>query len=178
MAVRHILALALVLASPAVLVADADTPPGATSCAAEPNLPPEWNNWRAAVPLKTMSTYSQAEAGLHFPLPKIRADLVLYASSTVAYRAAPGAAISATTYGGMIEVRAQKEGRLKIALDDSAWIDLVRDGVAVPSVAHSHGPPCSGIRKIVEFDVERGIYTLQIVNAPKASIGAMALMAD
>ena len=76
----------------------------------------------------------------------------------------------------MIPVEVKKAGRLVVALDAGAWIDLVRDGVAVKSVVHDHGPACSGIRKMVEFDVSQGRYLLQITNAPAASIHAMAVV--
>jgi hypothetical protein len=31
------------------------------------------------------------------------------------------------------------------------------------SIAHGHGPDCSGIRKMVDFRLEAGSYVLQIV---------------
>jgi hypothetical protein len=48
----------------------------------------------------------------------------------------------------------------------------------VKSVTHGHGPACSGIRKMVEFEVTQGRYQLQIVNAPTASVHAMAVLRD
>src|SRR3546814_6328727 len=78
----------------------------------------------------------------------------------------------------MITVEVKKAGRLIVALDAGAWIDLVRDGAAQKSITHGHGPACSGIRKMVEYDVTPGRYQLQIVNAPTASIHAMALVRD
>src|SRR3546814_10877370 len=81
-------------------------------------------------------------------------------------------------FGGTIPVEVKKAGRLIVALDAGAWIDLVRDGAVVKSVAHGHGPACSGIRKTVEYDVAPGRYQLQIVNAPTASIHAMAVLRD
>mgnify|MGYP003351341416 CR=1 FL=1 len=37
---------------------------------------------------------------------------------------------------------------------------------------------CSGIRKMVEYDVTPGRYLVQIVNAPQLSIRAMAVLRD
>ena len=70
----------------------------------------------------------------------------------------------------------KKAGRLVVALDGGAWIDLVHEGAVVKSATHGHGPACSGIRKMVEFDVTPGRYLLQIVNAPSDKIRAMAVM--
>src|SRR3546814_11240362 len=73
----------------------------------------------------------------------------------------------------MIPVEVKKAGRLIVALDAGAWIDLVRDGAAQKSITHGHGPACSGIRKMVEYDVTPGRYQLQIGNAPTAAIHAI-----
>ena len=55
-------------------------------------------------------------------------------------------------------------------------VTVKRDGKIVKSATHGHGPACSGIRKMVEFDVTPGRYLLQIVNAPAQSIRAMAVL--
>jgi hypothetical protein len=49
-------------------------------------------------------------------------------------------------------------------------IDLVDgNGTAVVSAAHSHGPACSGVHKIVDFVLAPGTYILQISgNADRA----------
>ena len=43
-----------------------------------------------------------------------------------------------------------------------------RDGKIIGSVAHTEGPPCSGIRKIVDFTLAPGRYALQLSGATKA----------
>ena len=76
----------------------------------------------------------------------------------------------------MVPVAVKKPGRLLVALDQGAWIDLVQDGRPVKPAAHRHGPACSGITKIVEYRVAPGRYLLQIVNAPEPTIRAMAVL--
>ncbi len=53
-----------------------------------------------------------------------------------------------------------------------AWIDVVRDGKPLESIAHGHGPACSGIRKIVDFALQPGRYLVSIDGneAPEVSI--------
>jgi hypothetical protein len=34
-------------------------------------------------------------------------------------------------------------------------------------VAHGHAPPCSGVRKMVDFDLSTGSYTVQLSGAAK-----------
>jgi hypothetical protein len=66
-----------------------------------------------------------------------------------------------------------KGGRYRVALDQAAWIDIVRDGKALTSVAHGHGPNCTTIRKIVDFDLTPGAYTLKLTKLTKASAKLM-----
>jgi homogentisate 1,2-dioxygenase len=49
-----------------------------------------------------------------------------------------------------------------VALGSGAWIDVLKGKAAMASVAHGHGPDCSGIRKMVDFRLSPGRYTLQI----------------
>jgi hypothetical protein len=64
-------------------------------------------------------------------------------------------------------------GRYRVALDQGGWIDLVRDGKPLTSVAHGHGPNCTTIRKIVDFDLTPGSYTLKLTKLTKAQAKVM-----
>jgi hypothetical protein len=66
------------------------------------------------------------------------------------------------SYGGLIGVTVAQPGSYRVALSSGAWIDLVRDGKAVTSTAHGHGPACTGVLKMVDFPLTPGRYTLQI----------------
>jgi hypothetical protein len=52
-------------------------------------------------------------------------------------------------------------------------VDVIREGAAVPSVAHGHGPACTGIRKMVDFDLASGAYTLQLAGNASATLPLM-----
>ena len=71
----------------------------------------------------------------------------------------PGGSVS---HGGLIGIWVAKAGQYRIALGSGAWIDLISNGKPVISIAHGHGPACTGIRKMVDFDLKPGHYTLQI----------------
>jgi len=47
---------------------------------------------------------------------------------------------------------------------------VVSGGKAAASVAHSHGPDCSGVRKMVDFPLTPGTYTLQIAGSRQRAI--------
>lgn len=161
------LALTAALFVPA---AQADEPP--VDCAAAPALPAALAGWGRAAELKAMD---RADPAASPSLAGNRTSVSLHPMNRVEFQVAPGKAAQSDRYGGMIRVDVAKAGRLQVALGEGAWIDLVRAGSVVASVEHGHGPSCSGIRKIVAFDVEPGAYVLQIVNAPRASIAAMAI---
>jgi hypothetical protein len=71
----------------------------------------------------------------------------------------PGGSVS---YGGLVRIDVPAAGTYRVALSSAAWVDLVRGGNAVTSVKHGHGPDCSGIRKMVDYPLQPGRYTLQI----------------
>ena len=56
----------------------------------------------------------------------------------------------------------ERTGTYGIAIAQGAWIDVARDGAPLRSVAHRHGPSCSTIRKIVEFALAPGRYTITL----------------
>ena len=70
------------------------------------------------------------------------------------------------TFAGAYPLTVTKAGTYRVALSAGAWIDLVdRDRKMLKTVAHTEGPACSGIRKIVDFTLEPGNYTLQLSGA-------------
>jgi hypothetical protein len=74
----------------------------------------------------------------------------------------------AGTFGGVYHVTIATAGTYRVALQNGAWVDLVRDGKSLTSVAHMEGAPCSGIRKIVDFALQPGTYIVQLSGAKTA----------
>lgn len=165
-----LLTFAAVLVAP---MAQADEPP--VACVAAPALPAALAGWSHPAELKAIGRADPAILATSPGLGINRTSVSLDPMKRVEFRVAPGKAAQLDRYGGMVRVDVAKAGRLQVALGEGAWIDLVRGGSVVASVEHGHGPPCSGIRKIVAFDVEPGAYLLQIANAPRAVIDAMVI---
>ena len=169
--------MAIVLASIIPAAAASAAPPvKQASCPATPVLPDDLADWARNASSKTIYAYGADLAADWAPLGAARTELPLHRYESLRYGIAPERVPDVHKFGGMIPVEVKKAGRLVVALDAGAWIDLVLDGVAVKSVVHGHGPACSGVRKMVEFDVTQGRYLLQITNAPAASIHAMAVV--
>lgn len=66
------------------------------------------------------------------------------------------------SYGGMFQITLKESGLYRIVLANASWIEMVKNGKGAQSVAHSHGPDNSGIRKMVDYNLEAGTYTLQL----------------
>lgn len=66
------------------------------------------------------------------------------------------------SYGGMFEVQINESGTYRVVLGNASWIDVTKDGKPAQSIAHSEGPKNSGIRKMVDYKLESGMYVLQL----------------
>lgn len=78
------------------------------------------------------------------------------------------------SYGGLFTLSVKTAARVGVGLSEPAWVDIVTGDQAVPSIAHGHGPECSGIRKIVWFDLPAGVHLLQIADSPAREVRVMA----
>ena len=88
----------------------------------------------------------------------------------VTFPLAPDRKPAPGTFGGVYHVTVATAGTYRVALQSGAWIDLIRDGKSLTSIAYMEGAPCSGIRKIVDFALQPGTYTLQLSNAKAAQM--------
>ena len=91
--------------------------------------------------------------------------LRLQPSDKVAFVLKPERPPASGTFSGIYSFNVTTAGTYHIALSAGAWIDVVGDGKSLASVAHTEGPPCSGIRKIVDFTLAPGAYRLQLSGA-------------
>jgi len=147
----------IVLASPASSRADEGH---AAACPSTVDLPAELAGWNTREPLKagkSADKLDNATLGIGTAV-----DAALLGTPDVKYASRPEKPGGSVSYGGLFAFTAQEAGRFRVALGSGAWIDVVRDGETVESVAHGHGPECSGVRKMVDFDLAPGTYTLQI----------------
>ena len=76
----------------------------------------------------------------------------------------------AGTSAGLAAIDVPKAGKLDVVLSTATWVDMIRDGKAVPSSAHAMTTGCVGIRKSVTFDVTPGRYVIQLTDGPDKSV--------
>lgn len=83
--------------------------------------------------------------------------------------------VSATGGEAVVAFRVTTPGRYRVALDQPGWIDLLRDGKSIESVGHGHGPDCTTIRKIVDFDLAPGQHSIKLTKLVKPQARLMLI---
>jgi hypothetical protein len=74
---------------------------------------------------------------------------------------APGQAITFAPSAPLALVITEA-GTYGVVIDQTAWINVARDGASLHSNGNGHGPPCSSIRKTVDFQLQPGRYTITL----------------
>ena len=158
-------------ASPAIV-------PSPMACPATPAaLPGELSGWNRRVPL-TAALEAGARPGAEARLtPGTAVDGTLGPTPEVRYALRPEKPGGSVSFGGIYAFTVPEAGHYRVALGSAAWIDVIEAGDAgkgnakgLTSIAHGHGPECSGIRKMVDFALEPGDYLLQIAANAEAKL--------
>lgn len=129
-------------------------------CTAQAELPAALTGWAAP---GNMNAAASAKGIATAKLTPGKAEtLKLLPTPKVAYPLRPEKPGGSVSYGGLAGFTVAEEGIWRVALSSGAWVDVVKNGAASPSVAHGRGPDCSGIRKMVDYRLTPGTYTLQV----------------
>lgn len=113
-------------------------------------------------------------------LPARGVALELQPYFTVDYVLAPAKQPkSEDDWGGVLVIQnVPKAGRYQVTASEHAWIDLIQNGKALASTAHTGKPDCAGVRKSVRFDLEPGPLTVQVSGAETKQIKLAILPAE
>lgn len=137
-----------------------ETAPRPDCAVTTPTLPPELAGWSSSAP-RTAANSAGAASRASLSVGQA-AQLRLLPTSTVRYALPPEKPGKPASHGGLASFTVATPGTYRVALGAGAWVDVVRNGKAVASVAHGHGPACSTIRKMVDFKLTPGRYLLQV----------------
>jgi hypothetical protein len=160
----------LLAAMPALAQAEPEPP----ACSVPGVLPPELSAW-------SMLAYHDAAAspaGLAKAALTVgeTARVTLLHTPAVSYRLRPEKPAAPDSYGGLLQLVVPARGTYRLVLGSRAWIDLVAPGgTPVASLAHSMGPACTGIRKMVDFTLDPGSYVVQLSGNAEPAISVLAL---
>lgn len=148
------------------------TPPDSPAVCPRPAAPPpELSGWATMAPARAAVT----DAGATVLPIGTGVRVTLLPTPFISYRLAPERPGTPASSGGLLAIDVGQAGRYRVALGEAAWIDMVRDGRMVASAAHGHGPACSGIRKMVDFDLAPGRHLLQIAGSGTVTIPMMVV---
>jgi hypothetical protein len=86
---------------------------------------------------------------------------------------------SPDSFGGVISfANVPRAGLYQITLSAEAWIDVIQDGQALKSTAHSGKRGCADIRKSVRFDLKPGALTIQLSGASEKTVNLAVVPAE
>jgi len=142
----------------------------AAACPATPApLPAELRGWPRARPVRAGGTAARATV-----LPVGEGTVAtLLPTPRVTYAVRPEKPGGSVSSGGLFAFRVATAGRYRVALGSAAWVDVLAGTTPAVSVAHGHGPDCSGVRKMVDFDLKPGRYLLQVAGNGTATLPLM-----
>lgn len=146
-------------------------PAGPPACAAPVAPPGGMEGWSKMAPVAAAVRAGEVGKAL-LPIGS-SARATLLPIGQIDFALPPARTPAAESGGGLFGFAVTTPGRYRVALGSAAWIDVVRNGRSLPSVAHGHGPACSGIRKMVDFDLQPGRYLLQIAGSEPLATGVM-----
>lgn len=135
---------------------------GHAACAdgGEGVLPAELSGWNERQPLEAGKRENRlASATLEIGKG---VDARLARTSEVRYPVRPEKPGGSVSYGGLFTFVVDQPGTYRVALGSGAWVDVLRDKAVIQSATFGRGPECTGVRKMVNFALEPGRYTLMI----------------
>lgn len=156
----------------AALASEPMTPPAA--CPAGVVAPPKA---MAAWSSPTDLTAAKTEDGLAGAALKIgqAVKAELHPTRQVVYPVQPEKPGGSVASGGLFDLTISRKGVYRIAIGSAAWLDVLKGGEVMRSGAHGHGPDCTGIRKMVDFDLAPGRYTVQVSANPGSTLPILVL---
>lgn len=145
--------------------------PSAPTCTAPAVLPAELASWAKPTAMKAVGKAAKLDQATLVEGQAV--TLSLLATPNVTYPVRPEKPGGSVSYGGLARFTVTQAGTWRVALGSGAWVDVVKDGKAATSVAHGHGPACTGVRKMVDYALSPGMYTLQLAANGSDNVGLL-----
>ncbi|KAB8124563.1 hypothetical protein D3W54_10730 [Komagataeibacter medellinensis] len=159
------------VASP-VLAAQPGPQDADSACAGTgPVLPDELAGW--ATPESATAAANAAGLAAMVLVPGRAVSARLHPVSKMEYVLPPEQAGAPDSTGGMVVFQAPVAGTYRVMLGQKAWLDVVHGGETTASVHHQHGPACSGIGKMVDFELPAGRSVIELSAASTPEIEIM-----
>ena len=162
----------LLLASATAAWAQEEAP--AACPAGPPAAPPaEYATWAARADLASADKATDLSKAEIAPGKAVTAHL--HPTKEVAFVTQPEKPGGSISRGGMLSLKIDQAGTYRVSIGSGAWLDVLKDGKVLDSVAHNPGPACTGIRKTVDFALQPGRYVVQISANPVDDLGVIVI---
>lgn len=159
----------------AMLAAATPLAPAAAECPADgAALPPAYAAWTSAKPLPSAIAASGSTAASFATGEAV--DVRLHPDGNVTYLTLPKGAGEAASFGGLASFEVARAGLYRVALGDFAWVDIDRDGKPLTPAAFGHGPECTAVKKVVDYQLEPGRYVIEISGEKTLRVRLMILL--
>jgi hypothetical protein len=168
-----LVAAALLVLAPTALAQQQPATAPAACAAKDTALTAELKPWTTRTPVKAAASNGDIKAA-NLKVGQAYAA-TLAATPDVKYAATPEKPGGSVSKGGMFGLTVKEAGTYGVALGAGAWVDVLKDGKPLQSGAFGHGPECSTIRKIVNFDLTPGEYVVQISANADAELAMMVV---
>lgn len=136
-------------------------------------LPAELAGWRAG----RVATASAQATGAPALSPGQGTRVALHPIAHVSLPVRP-AKPGPGGHAGLLAFHVPRAGRYRVLQGAPGWMEMVRNGRAIASTTHGHGPQCSGIRKMVDFDLGPGRHVLELVGVADPVVTVMVQRID
>ncbi len=140
----------------------------------------DWSVKRELALLKDTDLETVLSGATIASLPSQGVALELMPHAAVEYVQAPGRAPkSEGSFGGVLQVlNVDKAGAYNVTLSGEGWIDIIQNGKAVASIAHTGKKDCETLRKSVRFEFQTGPAAIQISGVAATQIKLAVLPAE
>jgi hypothetical protein len=148
--------------------AQAQTP----ACAAQGPAPAEFTGFDTPGKLAaglTLAAAPELKPGQAYTVSLSPAPSVTYAKT-------PDRPPVSDRFAGLTAFTITKAGTYSIAADLGVWFDVLSNDAVIDSTSHHH-VDCSSVRKVVDFPLKPGSYTLQLSGSPKPAVVIMIIPA-
>ncbi len=137
-------------------------------------IPPAFASWTARTVKIAAATDAAGLAAAIVPVEKA-VDVELKPAATVTFEPRPATPGGSVSRGGLFRLTIPHAGVWRVAIGMRGWIEVVVDGKPAASVGHGGGPACSGIGKIVDYDLPAGSHVLMLSASDAATGGVIVV---
>ncbi len=98
------------------------------------------------------------------------AELELLPQEKISLAAPPSKKPESAVSAGLFGFEVTAPGEYAVVAGVGVWLDVIKDKKSLTSTHHARFPDCSGVHKVVYFDLAPGKYVLQLDNSPAARV--------